>query len=88
MGKLIEVFVDGSENGDEIVKKVNEYACPKCVVTIYDASNADGSEEVQAKASAYGLASIPAVTIDGKPIDHNKLRSGKIGKFIQHLKGV
>lgn len=84
MGKQIEVFVDGSANGDEIVKKVNEYACPKCVVTIYDAS-VPGSDALE-KAASYGVISIPAVTIDGKPIDHYKLRSGKIGKLIPHFR--
>ncbi|RIX50166.1 hypothetical protein D3P08_21705 [Paenibacillus nanensis] len=76
MGKQIEVFVDGSANGKELVKMVKENACPKCVVTIYDAG-ASGSDVLE-KAASYGVLSIPAVTIDGKPIDHRKLRSGKI----------
>jgi hypothetical protein len=61
----IEVFSAGCSLCDEVVRQVRDAACPSCNVIVRDMSDPD----VTARAKALGIASVPAVAIDGKLAD-------------------
>lgn len=85
MGKNIEIFTDRSLYGDDIVKLVKEYACPKCAVLVYDSNGTEKSSEMQSKVMEYGVTSMPAIVIDGKLINPEKLKKGKFMDLFHHL---
>ena len=63
--RSIEVFTAGCPVCDEAVTQIKQAACPSCDVDVLDLHDPD----VAAKAKAYGIASVPAVVIDGKLAD-------------------
>ena len=63
--RSIEVFTAGCPVCDEAVTQIKRAACPSCQVDVLDMLDPD----VAAKAKAYGIASVPAVVIDGKLAD-------------------
>ncbi|GKU78897.1 hypothetical protein [Paenibacillus sp. L3-i20] len=87
MSKNIEIFTDRLKFGDEIINKVSEYACSKCVITVYDINNADDTNEMHIKTNAYGINKLPAVTFDGKVVNIEMLKGGHIRNIFQHLIG-
>lgn len=60
MGRKIEVFSDGSEQGKSLIELVNRLACPKCEIIVHDSEKMGGH-----------LGS--TIWMDGKEIDINKL---------------
>jgi|GEM_PF-1422323 len=85
MGKNIELFTDSSLYGNDIIERVKQLACPKCSILIYDAKGTGPSEEMQSKAKAYGIASMPAIVMDGRIIPLEKLAKGSLANLVHHL---
>ncbi|MBI3698122.1 MAG: thioredoxin family protein [Acidobacteria bacterium] len=63
--RKIEIFSAGCPVCEDTIALVNRIACPSCEVEILDLHR----PEVAARAKRYGLRSVPAVVIDGKPAD-------------------
>lgn len=88
MGKTIEIFTDRKLYGNELIELVEQYACPKCKVHIYDASNRDDEAvEIQEKAAAYGIAKMPAIVMDGKEVPIERLKKKKLSNAIHSIVG-
>lgn len=85
MSKIIEIFTDSSLYGNDIVERVKQYACSKCSILIYDANDPESSARMQSKAIEYGIASMPAVVLDGKLIPSEKLVRGKLTDMVHHI---
>lgn len=82
MGAKIEIFADDSADGKAFVKLVENLACPKCEVIMYNLNDPGAAEECEAKAQAYGITSYPAAAMNGKLVDHEKL--GKADGHTEH----
>lgn len=84
--RQVEVFSAGCPVCEPVVQLVNELACPDCEVTVLDLRDADAA----AKASAYGVKTVPAVAVNGQLVsccdnpgpDRESLLSGGIGRPI------
>ncbi len=61
----IEVFSVGCPICEETVSLVKRLACPSCVVSILDMTDA----KVAQRAKGLGIRSLPAVVIDGRLAD-------------------
>ena len=85
MSKFIEVFTNSNLYGNDIVDRVNQTACSKCTILVYDASNTESSAEMQEKAYKYGVTSMPAIVMDGKLINPEKLVQGKLASIVHHV---
>ena len=60
--RQVEIFTANCPLCDETVKLVNELACSRCQVSVYDLSEpAD-----LAKAERYGINGVPAIAINGR----------------------
>lgn len=81
--RKIEIFSAGCPCCDETVKTVKQVACPSCDVEVLDMRRDDVAE----RAKQYGIASVPAVVIDGqladccagRGVDEATLRSAGLG---------
>lgn len=71
--RRVEIFTAGCYLCDEAVKLVESIACDSCDVSVYNLNN-----EGQDKATAYGIASVPTVVVDGKIADC--CRQGNVSK--------
>ncbi len=60
--RRIEIFSAGCAVCDETVALVNKLACPSCEVDVLDMQ----TDDVAAKATQYGVRSVPAVVVDGQ----------------------
>jgi len=60
--RTIEVFSAGCAVCAATVERIREAACPSCEIVVLDMN--DGA--VAERAAALGVASVPAVAIDGK----------------------
>jgi len=65
MKRTVEIFSAGCAVCDELVGRVNAIACPSCDVVVLDMQQPD----VVARAKSLGVASVPAVAIDGALAD-------------------
>ena len=63
--RKIEVFSAGCAVCEDTIVLINSIACPSCEVEILDMRDA----AVAKKAQGYGVASVPAVVINGKLAD-------------------
>ena len=81
--RKIEVFSAGCAICEDTVALINRIACSLCEVEILDMQE----PEVEKKASAYGVRSVPAVAVDGRLADccagrgpdESQLRAAGIG---------
>lgn len=81
--RKIEVFSAGCPACEETISLINQIACPSCEIEVLDMHQ----DDVAAKASRYGIRSVPAVVIDGKLADccsgrgvqESALRSAGVG---------
>jgi glutaredoxin 3 len=84
MKRTVEVFSAGCAVCNELVERVNAIACPSCDVVVLDMQQPD----VVARAKSLGVASVPAVAIDGalgdccagKGPDEAALRAAGLGQ--------
>ncbi len=67
--RIVEVFTAGCPVCDETVEMVNSLSCPSCEVIIYDLNKGCETNVCREKAKEYGLKRLPAVVVDGKPVD-------------------
>lgn len=82
--RLIEIFSAGCAVCEDAVRQVKEAACPSCDVRVLDMKLAD----VERKAAALGVRSLPAVAVDGKlaeccatrGVDLDVLRQAGLGR--------
>ncbi|MCK5366095.1 MAG: thioredoxin family protein, partial [Gammaproteobacteria bacterium] len=65
MKRTVEVFSAGCAVCDELVRRVNAIACPSCDVVVLDMQQPD----VVGRAKSLGVATVPAVAIDGALAD-------------------
>jgi len=65
----VEVFTAGCPVCDDTVKLVNSIACPSCEVTVYDLNKGCESNICRDKAREYGIKRLPAVAVNGKPVE-------------------
>lgn len=65
MKRTVEIFSAGCAVCDELVRRVNAIACPSCDVVVLDMQQPDVVE----RAKSLGVASVPAVAIDGALAD-------------------
>lgn len=63
--RKVEVFSAGCAACEETIALVNKIACSSCEVEVLDMHD----RAVAAKAKSYGIASVPAVVVDGKLAD-------------------
>ncbi len=63
--RQIEIFSAGCPVCDGLVAKIREMACPSCEISVSDMGDAG----VPARAKSLGIASLPAVVIDGALAD-------------------
>jgi len=63
--RKIEIFSAGCVVCEEVVAQVKAAACPSCDIDILDMKAA----AVQKRAADLGIASVPAVVVDGKLAD-------------------
>ena len=63
--RQIEIFSAGCPVCEALVARVREMACPSCEITVLDM----GDAEVATRAESLGVASLPAVVIDGALAD-------------------
>ena len=83
----IEIFSAGCPVCDQTVELVKSIACPSCEVSVLDMND----QTVAKRAQELGIASVPAVVIDGKPADccsgrgpdEATLRAAGIGQAIE-----
>ncbi|MFD0587004.1 hypothetical protein ACFQZE_03225 [Paenibacillus sp. GCM10027627] len=73
MGAIIEVFVDGSLESNELIHKVRKIACHKCKIVVYDRNRTEDSEFAQ-RLKERGIELIPSVTLNGKVVPIEKLK--------------
>ena len=63
--RKIEIFSAGCPACDSTISRIRKLACPSCEIAIFDMNEAD----VAARAESLGIASVPAVVVDGKLAD-------------------
>ncbi len=63
--RQIEIFSAACPVCDALVARVREMACPSCEISVSDMGDAG----VAARAKSLGIASLPAVVIDGALAD-------------------
>ena len=63
--RKIEVFSAGCPPCEELIRRVNDIACPSCAVCVLDMN----APAVAERARTLGVRSLPAVAIDGKLAD-------------------
>ena len=81
--RKIEVFSAGCPACEETVALVKQVACPSCGIEVHDMRDS----AVAARAKALGIASVPAVVIDGqvasccagRGVDVDALRAAGLG---------
>ncbi len=81
--RKIEIFSAGCPACEEAVRTVGDIACPSCEVEVLDMHRPD----VAARATQYGVRSVPAVVVDGKlagccdgrGVDEAALRAAGVG---------
>ncbi|WP_106767841.1 glutaredoxin [Paenibacillus faecalis] len=77
MSAKIEVFTDGSPYSESVVEQVNELSCSKCEITVYHLNEPDASGNCKDKVRTYAITSIPAVVLNGKLVEIEKLKKVK-----------
>jgi len=65
MTRKVEVFSAGCPVCEAAVARVKALACPSCAVEVVDMASPAGA----ARAEALGVASLPAVAVDGRLAD-------------------
>ena len=63
--RRIEIFSAGCGVCNDVVRQVKAAACPSCEIQVLDMKAPD----VQRRADALGIRSVPAVAIDGRLAD-------------------
>ncbi|MBD3919093.1 glutaredoxin [Paenibacillus sp. PR3] len=84
----IEVFTAGTFLCEEMVIEVQELACSKCDVTVYNLNKRHASSENIVKAKLYGVQMIPSVAINGKVIDIEKVKNARLHGLKQNEFGI
>jgi hypothetical protein len=82
--RQIEIFSAGCSVCQETVDLVTQIACPSCEVSVLDMQD----QAVAARARTLGVASVPAVAIDGhladcctgRGVDEDALRRAGVGQ--------
>ncbi|MCQ6560253.1 glutaredoxin [Paenibacillus mendelii] len=77
MSATIEIFADSSPESRRVVDEVKALACSKCEVIVYNMNEGSSTAGGQDKAGAYGITALPAVTINGRIIDVERLTRAK-----------
>ncbi|MBH5317856.1 glutaredoxin [Paenibacillus sp. GSMTC-2017] len=73
MGAKIEIFIDGGPDSETFIQQVKKLACSKCELITYNLNDQTNAEEYEIKARAFGLNVYPAVAINGKIVDIEKM---------------
>lgn len=84
--RIVEIFSAGCPLCEETIELVNRIKCHSCQVTVLDLHD----KEVTLRAKSLGIKQVPAVLVDGKPVDHGTgtspdelaLRAAGIGRQI------
>lgn len=79
----IEVFIAGTYLCEDIVKQVNEFACSKCDVVIYDLHPSNANTEMEDLAKRYGVQAVPYVVLNGNVIDVEKVKNEKMKAIVK-----
>ncbi|MFT4415369.1 hypothetical protein ACLM5H_16025 [Fredinandcohnia humi] len=85
MSKNIEIFTDSSRFSNDLENQVRDYACSRCTITVYDASDPNWKSIMESKKTEYGVTTLPAVTISGKIVPLDKIKKGKISSLVRDL---
>ncbi|MFV2048614.1 hypothetical protein KDJ21_005530 [Metabacillus litoralis] len=85
MSKNIEIFTDSKRFSNELENQVKDYACSRCSLLVYDASNPYTKDIMESKVVQYGITELPAVTIEGKLVPIEKVKKGSIYTLIRQL---
>ncbi len=80
--RIVEVFTAGCPVCDETVEMVKSLSCPSCDVTVYDLNKGCETNVCRDKAKEYGLKRLPAVVVDGKPVDDFSLKGISEGSLV------
>lgn len=84
--RLIEIFSAGCSLCQGVIQQVKDAACPSCDIRVLDLK----LPEVQRKATALGVKTVPAVAVDGaladccagRGFDLDVLRAAGLGRAI------
>lgn len=84
--RKIEIFGASCSVCEDLVEQVRDAACQSCDIQVLDMKVTD----IQKRAAALGIKSVPAVVIDGtladcctrRGVDLNVLRSAGLGRTI------
>ena len=85
--RKIEIYSADCSLCNEVIEQVRKAACPSCEIEVLDMSEYN----LQARASALGIKSVPAVVIDGQlasccsgaGVDLEVLKSAGLGQTIR-----
>ncbi len=75
--RKIEVFSAGCAVCDDLVAQVRAAACPSCDIDVLDMRDSS----VASRAKSLGVASVPAVAIDGTLVDCCAGRGPDLGRL-------
>lgn len=73
----IEIFTDRSVHGDDLIKQVEERACPACKITVYDRSDDLSVGDVTVKIKEYGIITLPCIVFNGRLLTPEQLSAAK-----------
>jgi len=62
--RTVEIFSAGCPICEDVIERVRDLACSSCDVQVLDLNQ----DNVAEKARQYGIASAPAVVVDGDPV--------------------
>lgn len=77
--RKVEIFTAGCAVCVDTIDLVKQIACPSCQVSVHDMHDKD----IATRAKSLGIQQVPAVVVDGKPvqgIDEPSLRAAGIGQ--------
>lgn len=69
--------VDGSHSSPAFVEKVKALCCSRCEVVVHNKLEQSVAGEFGEKTKAYGIETLPTVTMDGKVVDLKKVKTMK-----------
>ena len=84
--KRVEVFTAGCLVCDGIIDLVKSLICPSCELKLYDLREGCATNECREKAARYGIMALPAVLVNGTPLDC--CRRGPIDAAVLRVAGV
>lgn len=86
--RRVDVFTAGCPLCEDTVKLMQSFACPPCVVQVYDLPEGYATNACRDKPRQYDINTVPAIVVNGvlldccrrQPITADALRAAGIGQ--------